>query len=272
MDWQTILSESVISLTVFVLLCASAGLGMFIRPRLPVIHSEHDTIELMQLTIGLLATFAALVLGLITASVKQSFDTAARDRTAFGLQLTQLDRCLRDYGPEMETARTQIRSYTAAVIASTWPREPPPTGLHYPSTAGMQRTGGSTVLAEIMNRIGVEISQRTQTDPPHVKLAALCMEYYRDLVHARLNVVEDAEPQQFGPFFRILVAWLMVMFGCFGLIMPYHGLSITTMFLCAFSLSSVIFVIYDLSQPYAGVFCIPSSTMRIPLAEMLTAG
>lgn len=98
------------------------------------------------------------------------------------------------------------------------------------------------------------------------------MEYYHDLIRARLNAVEDAEPVQFGPFFRILVAWLIVTFGCFGLIMPYHSLSIVTVFLCAFSLSSVIFVTYDLSRPYAGFFCIPSSTMRIPLAEMLVAG
>ena len=54
------------------LLCSSAGLGILVRPRLPEHHRTRETMELMQITIGLLVTFAALVLGLLTASVKQA--------------------------------------------------------------------------------------------------------------------------------------------------------------------------------------------------------
>jgi hypothetical protein len=42
-------------LVVFVLLCASAGLGILIRPRLPEHHRTRETVELTQITIGLLA-------------------------------------------------------------------------------------------------------------------------------------------------------------------------------------------------------------------------
>ena len=86
----------------------------------------------MQITIGLLVTFAALVLGLLTATVKQRYDETAQDRQAYALQLTMLDRCLADYGPETAASRGDIHSYTAAVIASTWPDEPPPAGVQYP--------------------------------------------------------------------------------------------------------------------------------------------
>ena len=67
-------------LVVFVLLCASAGLGILIRPRLPEHHRTRETVELTQITIGLLVTFAAVVLGLLTASVKHGYDSAAQDR------------------------------------------------------------------------------------------------------------------------------------------------------------------------------------------------
>src|SRR6478672_10137063 len=70
-------------LVVFVLLCASAGLGILIRPRLPEHHRTRETVELTQITIGLLVTFAAVVLGLLTASVKHGYDSAAQ-RTSFG--------------------------------------------------------------------------------------------------------------------------------------------------------------------------------------------
>ena len=87
------------ALLIVVLLCSSAGLGMFVSPRLPPAHRARETVEMMTLTIGMLVTFAALVLGLITASVKTGYDDAVRYRQEYALQLTELDRCLRNYGP-----------------------------------------------------------------------------------------------------------------------------------------------------------------------------
>ena len=113
----------------------------------------------MQITIGLLVTFAALVLGLLTASVKQSDDSAANDRQRYTLQLALLDQCLRDYGPDAGKARADIHSYTAAVIASTWPDEPPPRGVQYPDVSGMPRVGPTPILAALMDRIGLEVSE-----------------------------------------------------------------------------------------------------------------
>lgn len=256
-------------LVVFVSLCASTALGMYVRPRLPERHRNRETTELMQVTIGLLATFAALVLGLLTASVKQRYDGAAHDRQVYALQLTQMNRCLYDYGPETAAARGLIRSYTAAVIASTWPAEPPPAGVQFPSTAGMPLIGASPELAGLMNEVGLEIARLAPSDAVHTRILDLCMERYRDVVHARLGVIEDARVELFQPFYRVMVFWLMIMFGCFGLIAPPNPLSVITIVLCAISLSSVMFVILDLSHPYGGYFAISSETMRTALESML---
>src|SRR5271169_5984980 len=136
------------------LLLAAAGAGYFARSRLPERHRSHDSLELVQLTINLLVTFTAIVLGLLTTSVKSGFDAAYSARGAYAGQLAQLDRCLRDYGPETQKMREQLQSYAAAVIASTWPSEPPPTGVTFPDTSKMARTGESSVLAALMNDVG----------------------------------------------------------------------------------------------------------------------
>jgi hypothetical protein len=259
-------------LAVFVVLNASAGLGMLVRPRLPERHRTRETVELMQVTIGLLATFAALVLGLLTASVKQGYDNAAHDRQQYALQLALLDRCLHDYGPDTETARANIRGYTAAVIASTWPDEPPPAGVSYPDVSGMPLVGATPVLTALMDRIGLEVNELAPADTPHARVAALCRDRYQDVSHARLSVIEDTRIGLFEPFYRVLVAWLMIIFALFGLVAPRNTLSIITIVLAAVSLSSVIFVILDLSAPYGGFFSIPSITMRTALDAMLDAG
>ena len=182
-----------------------------------------------------------------------------------------LDQALRDYGPETAQARADIRSYTTAVIASTWPSEPAPQGVQYPNTAGMPRVGASSVLGAMVNQIGIEISRLTPSDAVHSRLLALCPDRYRDVVHARLGVIEDARVELIEPFYGVLAFWLMIIFGCFGLIAPRTSLSVITIGLCAVSLSSVTFVFLDLSRPYAGYFGISSGTMRAALGAMLNA-
>ena len=265
------MSEILSAVTVLALLCASTGIGLFIRLRLPQHHYTRETTELMQLTIGLLGTFAAIVLGLLTASVKQDYDSAAFDRQHYALQLTSLDACLHDYGPGAAAIRAEIHSYTAAVIASTWPNEPPPTGVSYPDTSHMPRVGASPVLGGLMERIGVAVTDLAPADPRQTKIAALCQDRYKDISNDRLSVIEDARRHLSNPFYEILVIWMMIMFACFGLVTPRNGLSITTIGLCAISMSSVIFVIVDLSQPYGGFFSISSATMRDALTAMLAA-
>ena len=123
----------------FALLCAAASGGFVVKSRLPERHRSRNSFELVQLSINLLVTFTAIVLGLLTNSVKNGFDAAYSERGAYAASLVQLDHCLRDYGPETAAMQEQMQSYTAAVIASTWPDEPPPTGsstrtrLGYPS-------------------------------------------------------------------------------------------------------------------------------------------
>jgi hypothetical protein len=263
--------EMASGLAVFVLLCASVGLGILVRPRLPEHHRTRESVELMQITIGLLVTFAALVLGLLTASVKQSYDSAANDRQRYTLQLALLDQCLRDYGPDAGKARADIHSYTAAVIASTWPDEPPPRGVQYPDVSGMPRVGPTPILAALMDRIGLEVSELAPSDAMHTRLAAFCLDRYKDVSLGRMGVIEAASRGLFEPFYQVVVIWLMIIFVLFGLVAPPNTLSIITIALTAISLSSVLFVILDLSGPYGGFFSITSTSMRAALSSMLSA-
>ena len=122
-----------------------------------------------------------------------------------------------------------------------------------------------------MDQVGIELMQLRPADPVHVRMLDFCLDRYKDVLAARLQVVEDARSDFLQPFYQVLVFWLMVIFICFGLAAPNHALSLITILLCALSLSSVLFVIMDLSRPYSGVFYIPSTSMRNALAAMLNA-
>jgi hypothetical protein len=263
------LSELRSALIVFVLLSVSAALGALIHSRLPERHRSKDSIDLLQLATGLLVTFAALMLGLVLNTAKTTFDAAGHDRRQYAAQLTQLDRCLSDYGPGTEAARRDLHGYTAAVIASTWPSEPRPAGLDYPDPSAMPMTGASPVLANLMNEAGAAIAALAPADRLHEKIAADCADQFSRVLRRRWAVIEDAEATISPLFYRVLVCWLMIAFGCLGLRAPPNATIAIVIMLCAVVVSSAMFVIADLESPYGGLFSIASTSMRDALGEMM---
>ena len=147
------------------LLCASAGIGYLVKSRLPERHRSRESIELTQLGITLLATFAAIVLGLLTTSVKAGYDAAYTARGTYAAEFAQLDQCLREYGPETAPIREKLQSYAAAVIASTWPDEKPPAGVRYPDTSTLPFVRRELILGAIINAVGQDVLELQPADP-----------------------------------------------------------------------------------------------------------
>jgi hypothetical protein len=263
------LQDPVYSVMLFAILCASAGAGFFIHPRLPEQHRSAQSIALVQLAVGLLVNFTAIVLALLTTSVKAGFDEAYAARGDYAGKLAALDRCLRDYGPETAHIRDDLRSYVAAVIASTWPDEPPPKDVAYPNTSKMALTGEDPILGSLMNDVGLRTMALDPQDQFHRNLMATCIERYHDVSLARWRVIEGALGSISPPFYWVLVFWLAVLFGAFGLSAPPNALVATVVALCALSITVAVFVILNMDEPYGGLFGVPSTAMRNTLADMM---
>ena len=263
------MSEAWSALVVLVLLCVSAAAGFCLKPIIPETHRSAASAELVRLVVGMLVTFAAIVLGLLTTSVKDAFDLASRDRGQYAAQLTELDGCLRNYGPDAGPLRRQLQDYTVKVIASTWPWEPLPAGVNRPDTAGMPVVGESEALGRILDSVDLGIRRLQPPDPFHARLATDCATFFGDVIKRRWILIEEAHGSISQPFLRVLVFWLMVVFASFGLFAPRNGMVLVAIALCAVCLTSAIFVILDMDLPYGGLFSISSQPMRDALAHML---
>jgi hypothetical protein len=264
--------DPIYAVVVFAAMCGSASLGFFIHSRLSEKHRSPESIALVQLMITLLVTFTAIVLGLLTTSVKAGFDAAYSARGDDAAQLAQLDRCLRDYGPETASIREQLRAYVAAVIASTWPDEPRPLGLTFPDPARMPRIGESPLLSDALSEIGRAVRGLQPTDAFQKAEVTACVEQYGELLNARWKVIEGARPSFSPPFYWVLVIWLSILFGSFGLTAHPNAMVATMTVLCALSITIAVFVILDMDEPYGGLFGVPSTSMRNALADMMRPG
>jgi hypothetical protein len=250
------------------LLCASAAVGYFIKTRLPERHRSRDSFELVQISITLLVNFTAIVLGLLTNSVKSGFDTAYSERGAYAAAFVQMDRCLRDYGPGTDPLRADLQAYVAAVIASTWPDETPPEGVRFPSVAGIPLTGESPKLGSILDTVGTGIRRLEPTDPVHERIETACLQQYAALQRTRWQVIEQRRASISPPFYWVLVFWLVILFASIGLTAPGSPVTVIVVILSALSITAAMLVIQDMDRPYGGVFGIPSTSMRAALSDM----
>ena len=117
------MSALAIGSIVFACVFGSALLGLFIGGALPEHHLSQDSKDVVKLGMGLIATTSALVLGLLIASAKTSFDTQNDEVKQAAANIVLLDRALAHYGPETKGARDLIRRAIAFRLATTWPED-----------------------------------------------------------------------------------------------------------------------------------------------------
>jgi hypothetical protein len=253
---------------VLVILLGSSALGLFIRPLLSERHTSREAVEFVHLVVAMLMTFAALVLGLLTSSVKSSFDKVGNDLRGLAIQLIQLDRSLREWGPETRPTRELLSAYTAAAIASRWTEEPKPLGNYNP--APVPTASGShlenSLTSDLLTRIELEIRALEPQNPMHRRLLTTCIAQFERLMQTRWRLDEETGSSISVPFYIVLVFWLAIVFGGFGLTAPRSALSYTTIALAGLSIASAIFVILELDTPFTGRFTVSSQPMRDALA------
>src|SRR5215510_10720152 len=117
------MSALVVALIVFACVLGGALLGMFSCTLLPDHHLSSDSKDAGKLGMGLIGTMAALVLGLLVAAAKGSYDAQSAEMTQMSANVAVLDRMLALYGPETKEARTQLHAIATRVLDQLWSRD-----------------------------------------------------------------------------------------------------------------------------------------------------
>jgi hypothetical protein len=219
-----------IGLIVFVFVFGGALIGMYMRATLPEDHFSNESKETMKLGIGLIATMTALILGLMTASAKSSFDAQNMLVQKTAADVLTLDRILARYGPETKETRDSIRRLVAVRLNDIWPADGSKSVKMDPSTVAPEVEG---------------IADRIRALAPHNeaqwRLQRRALNINEDLLKSRWLMFGGVSVSTIVPFLVALVFWLTVIFMSFGLFAPRNATVIAVIFLCALSVSSVVF-------------------------------
>jgi hypothetical protein len=115
------MNSMVISAIVFLATFGGALVGILLRTVLPEPHLSSESKDVIKLGTGLIATMAALVLGLLIGEAKTAFDAQRSGFRELATNIILLDRALAHYGPETEQARKLLRGTVSNVIDRLWP-------------------------------------------------------------------------------------------------------------------------------------------------------
>jgi hypothetical protein len=251
---------------VFVALLVSAFVGWFAQTKLHERHTGRDTYESIRLLMGMLLTFSALVLGLLTSNAKDRFDGYDKDLSAFSADLINLDSRLRAYGPNTEPIRKALRAYTAAAIADSWPDEPIPPG-DYPrfvANSGIERKG----LGALLMQVDQQIEHLTAEDAYQRVAAHRMSKISARIIEERWRIITSTSADISWPFLLILASWLAIIFAVFGLTSPRNGLVYAAVVLSALSIASPLYLIMEYSDVMTGLLQLSSAPMRTALSHM----
>jgi hypothetical protein len=249
------LSPIVLSLIAFVVIVGGAFFGAFLRSVLPGHHLTEDSKDVFRLGAGLIGTISALVLGLLIASAKSSYDTQSGGVRQMTADIVLLDLLLAQYGPETRTARALMRDAIGPLVDRIWRDNSSASTKPFEATAS-----GEAAYAKIQELSPQSDAQRS--------LKERAIQISTDLVQKRLLLLAQADSSIPMPFLAVLVFWLTVIFASFGLFSRLTPTLIAAFFVFALSASAAIFLILDMSQPFAGLMQISSAPLRNALAPL----
>jgi hypothetical protein len=248
-------SSIAISSIVFACVFGGAMLGMFVHAVLPQHHLSSESKDVVKLAMGLVATLCALVLGLLIASAKGSYDAQSSELTKMSAKAVLLDRVLAHYGPETKETRDLLRSSAARILDQTWSRSRTSTSqLEAPS-------GGAEILLD-------RIQALAPKDDRQRALQAQATSIFLDLGLTRWLQYAQGSSSISMPLLVVLVFWLTIIFISFGLFAPENGTVFAGLFVSALSVSAAILLILELYSPYSGLIQLSSAPLRNALMQL----
>jgi hypothetical protein len=244
-----------IAAVVFGCVFGGALFGILLRTIVPPHHFSADSKEVIKLGMGLIATMAALVLGLVIATAKNSYDAQDEAVKRTSAKVLLLDRLLADYGPETKAARGLLRKVLAERIEAVWPED----------RSQRARLGAPEApITEIETRI-LQLAPRNDVQR---WLQSQSLQISGEILETRWLVLGGLGSSIPAPFLAVVVFWLTIIFGSFGLLAPRNSTVVVVLCICALSVAGSIFLILEMDRPFEGLMKISSAPMRYTLSHL----
>jgi hypothetical protein len=251
------LSSFAVSVLVTACVFTAGIVGLNLHRVLPETHLTKDTQDVIRLGTGMVSVLASLVLGLLIATAKNSFDTTDHSIRAYGAEIALLNETLRDYGRGASGPRDLLRQYTQQLLRNLWP----PAG-ELPSELESDK---ASILLEHARE---GIRDLRPVDDGQKWLLEQALDISTSLLRQRWLLIEQSGPGIHSLVLVILVTWIVAIFVSFGLNAPQNGTVVVAFLVCSMAIGGSIFLILEMDRPLTGVIRVSSWPVENVLTQM----
>src|SRR5262245_53556768 len=150
-------------------------IGRLAARRLPGHHLSNETQSVVTVSVAVIGTLSALVLGLMITAANSSFSARADEVRELSLQLIRMDRNLRRYGPEANDARAKVREWSIAKTQQLFPEKD-------------QQSPSSQTTITMLEEVQDALLALTPKGERQMYLRTLCVTLSSTLIQARWSL------------------------------------------------------------------------------------
>src|SRR4029453_8134902 len=198
-----------IGLLAFGLALAGILLGSVLQRRLPTSQFSPESKEVVKLSLGIVATLSALVLGLLVASAKTTYSAREGEINQITAYVILLDNLLAKYGEGAQAARASLRQAIPPMVDHIWKEAQSAPVQSAPFKASAEGEAFYQHLQEL---------QPTNDLKRGVKEGKI--EVALELAKARLVLFSHLGSSIPFPFLAVLLLWMTILFAGFSLLAP----------------------------------------------------
>src|SRR4051812_22433800 len=242
-------SSLIIAVLVFAVVLTGAFAGAMVRRRVSEHHLTDQTRSLVSVSMAMVATIAALVLGLLISNANRSFSNVQGQVISLSSEILRLDQLLRRYGPETKLARETLREYAEKKRADLFPKNPLNVNLANQSTYELLQNVEDLILA---------IKPPTARDEWWRSQAMLLASRIGE---SRFLLAQETMQGTPKAVLLLLMFWLTLLFASLTLFAPPNMISTATLTLCALAVAGAIGMILELEHGFGGMVHVSSQPM-----------
>ena len=244
------LSPPIIGLIAFAVILAGAFSGWAARQLLPAHHQSDETKSLVTVSMAVVGTISALVLGLLISNANTSFITRSGEVIALSADILRLDQMMRLYGPETDPARGKLVQFAERKTDDLFTEDPRDIRVADPSTYQVLQQAENLLL------------ELRPDDPRRRWLLDQALAHAAKIGNIHWLLAQQTGQGTPKVFVALVVFWLALLFASFGLFAPRNFTSALVLVLCAVAVSGAVEMILELEQPFGGVLRISPAPMQ----------
>lgn len=245
------------ALAVFICVFSSALFGLYLRAHVPESHLKDDTLSIVKLATGLIATMSALVLGLLISSAKGSFDRINNELTDNAAKVLKVDHLLASYGPEAQELRELLKSTYSVNVAILTSGDP----------AELARLDSPEAM-DALEAFHTKLNALTSKNEFQQELRMRIFRTADEITSTRALVFLQKDGTIPMPMLGMLAAWLSIIFAAFGFCAPRNRTTVAALFVCSLCAAGAIFLILELDRPLDGWITLRGAPLRAALNHL----